>query len=299
MPVARIVTAARQHLEGLATELRQAGYTVEFALPGQAEADAELVIHADVVAGEDAMAAAARAAASLGADVVIAPGAICGDREMEEHRRAEEAARQERLAAEARARTERERQERERLAAEARTRAGQERQAALAAERARRAQVPRPASPAGAEPALAAARIAEVPQRHATGVRRRVSRQRILRRATLAASVVALLAMIGFAAATRIRPEPPLPQDMVQSPVQQEVPFGPARIVPQTTPAPTAAPSRPSGKPSPVPARARRKVARHGYVAEDEVIVHHYGPPRRQTTAQSRKNDGIRHYSDQ
>lgn len=127
------------------------------------------------------------------------------------------------------------------------------------------------------------------------------------------ASVVALLAMLGFAAAINIHPGAPIPHSMVQNPVQEKSPFGAASITPATTttapPTPkpvaqTVLPQRdatpvskpPAAKPSPV---RNRKAAANHYVAEDEVVVHHYGaaaqkhPPTAQTQA------GVRKFSDQ
>jgi hypothetical protein len=97
--------------------------------------------------------------------------------------------------------------------------------------------------------------------------------------------------------------------------VQEKSPFGAASITPVTTtpgpavkpaakPVHAAMPQSAASKPpaakvtKPAPTRARR-ARRDDYVADDEVIVHHYGntaqkhPPAAQTQA------GVRKYTDQ
>jgi type IV secretory pathway VirB10-like protein len=146
--------------------------------------------------------------------------------------------------------------------------------------------------------------------------RRTGGRDHRFQRAALIASVVALVAMLGFAVAMNVHPSSPIPHSMVQNPVQEKSPFGAASITPVTTtttkpvatkpaahaalPQNDAAPVKPPAakvtKPSPT---RTRRAARDNYVAEDEVVVHHYGataqkhPPAAQTQA------GVRKYTDQ
>jgi hypothetical protein len=273
-------------------------------------------------------------------------------REYERQQR-EFALRQQRAAAEAQMAAERERLRLQRAAEEQRLRREQEeRRAALEAERARlaaeaeRARAeqervareaawvaqPTPAPAMPPEAPIAVAPVAAVPvtpplpvARPRAPVRRAVPRPRAtirrtsrrdqrFQRAALFASVVALLAMLGFAIAMNIHPGAPIPHSMVQNPVQEKSPFGAASITPATSsakPAPvqavshTALPQRDAtpattAKPSPgkKPAAARRR-ASNNYVAEDEVVIHHYGttpakhPPATQTRA------GVPKYTDQ
>ena len=166
---------------------------------------------------------------------------------------------------------------------------------------------PRPVAPAMRRPA----------PRPRPAVRRAPSRDRRFQKAAFVASIVALVAMVGFAVAMNIHPSSPIPHSMVQNPVQEKSPFGAASITPTTTStgvaartvarpvaalpqhdaAPVAKPTPQSTKPS--PNRARHRAAADDYVADDEVVVHHYGqtaqqkhPPSAQTRA------GIRRYSD-
>ena len=147
-----------------------------------------------------------------------------------------------------------------------------------------------------------------------------MGRDRRLQRAAFIASIAALLVMLGFAAALNIHPGSPMPHSMVQNPVQEKSPFGAASITPATSLAGVAA--KPAAKPvaqttmpqhdaapapvqkpaaaKPSPGRARHRAAADDYVAEDEVVVHHYGqaatqqkhPPSTQTRA------GIPKYTD-
>ena len=231
-------------------------------------------------------------------------------RALQERRRVEEA----RLAAE------RERLRVQRQAEEERLRREQEEmQRAMAAEQARleaeKARVPEPVIVAKSTPATVERVTALPPRRpaaraHRPITRRTSGRDRRFQRAAMIASVVALVAMLGFAAALNIRPTSPLPNGMVQNPVQEQRPFGAAHITPATTTTPAASPkpvahsalpqrdaapvSPKASKPSP---QRTRRAARDNYVAEDEVVVHHYGaaqkhPPVAQTQA------GVRKFSD-
>ena len=138
-------------------------------------------------------------------------------------------------------------------------------------------------------------------------------RDRRFQRAAFLASVAALLVMLGFALALNIHPTSPMSHSMVQNPVQEKSPFGAASITPvTTTPGPAAKPvaqpvshmavpqadKPPAAKPKPSPTRTRR-ASRDNYVADDEVVVHHYGqtaPPKHPPSTQTRA--GIPKYTD-
>ncbi len=211
------------------------------------------------------------------------------------------------------------------------SRAAECQRVAMQQERARAAErerlVPAPVSPPPivapspvVRPTIAApVRRAPIPRRLAA--RRPAGRDRRLQRAAFIASVAALLVMLGFAAALNIHPSSPMPHSMVQNPVQEKSPFGAASITPATTtpgpaakpavkpvahPAPPAEAARPATQPAkPSPGRTRR-AQRDNYVAEDEVIVHHYGQTATQQTAAQPKHPpstqtraGIPKYTDQ
>jgi hypothetical protein len=190
-----------------------------------------------------------------------------------------------------------------------------------------------PKSPVAPKPGVAAPQrtAAAAPPRPASrpsapraivGPPRRIPspRDRQWQRATLLASLVALMAMLGFAAAMKLRPVEPLPSQMLQNNAEQKVPFGPATISPpvpaaKTTPAPVATRPRatavaPARKPAPRPSAAREKPVRHQsppprarrsanhLLAQDEVVVRHY-PSASSPTSQRTDTSGIRRYSDQ
>lgn len=229
-------------------------------------------------------------------------------------------------------------QERIRLEQEQIRRAMDQERARMTAERERMAQMsslpasqppavpasvePRPAAPAVTPPIVQPARTSPVrrPARPAQRrpARRTLTRQHRFQKAAFIASLVALVAMVGFAVAMNIRPSAPIPHSMVQNPVQEKSPFGAASITPATTtsgpavkpvakpvsrpalPQSDASPAKPGTQPTkPSPSRVRRRAAGDDYVAQDEVIIHHYGtqpakhPPATQTRA------GVRRYSDQ
>jgi hypothetical protein len=169
------------------------------------------------------------------------------------------------------------------------------------------APVPNPAPVSAPEPVRAAPAIRPRPAAYR---RRRSmsSRERQWRRAALIASAGTLAAMIAFALTARMRPSSPLPSSVIENPVQQQIPFGPAKLVPKaaTTPGQAAAPVKSAtekpaaAKPAPAksarPHRARHVSRETGIIAEDEVIVHHFPrahPPHAQTRA------GVRHISDE
>ncbi len=253
--------------------------------------------------------------------------------EKEERRRQQELLQRQRLEAEARERAERERIRREEEVERERQRREREaeRQAALDAERARlaaeterlraeRERIAREreiaaaamAQPPAARPAPQSTPAAELsltsrvpprPRPYSYAARRPAGRQKRLQRATLAASIVALVLMLGLAAALNLRQESPVPNSVVQNPAQQEVPFGPARINPKPLPHPAVTPR--VQKPSPVQqprhsAAPHRRASRESdLVADDEVVIHQYRPAPRHQTAQSRASDGVKRISDQ
>jgi hypothetical protein len=122
--------------------------------------------------------------------------------------------------------------------------------------------------------------------------------------------------MLGFALAANMHRGSPLPASLIHNRVQQQVPFGPAKIVPAAADA-TAAPTEPAApagavapnraaasvkasapKPTPaVPARqsAVRRPPRESDIAEDEVIIHHFP---RSSTQRAQTRAGVRHITD-
>lgn len=77
MPLARIVTRVPESAASLADYLTRRGFTVEIAGPDEVyESSAELEITLETCAREQAEERAAQLASRLGADVVVAPGAI-------------------------------------------------------------------------------------------------------------------------------------------------------------------------------------------------------------------------------
>jgi len=246
--------------------------------------------------------------------------------EREEQRRVLQ---QKRLEAEAQMAAERERLRAQRQAEQERMRREQEEmRRAMEVERARlaaeRERIAATLSPVAAPPAVQAPPATFAPprphvprpvaRRPLAATRRPAGRDRRFQRAAFIASVVALVAMVAFAVAMNLHPSAPIPHSMVQNPVQEKSPFGAASITPVTTtnipakpaahaalPQNDAAPAKPPAakvtKPSPTRTRRAR---RDNYVAEDEVIIHHYGastapkhPPAAQTQA------GVRKYTDQ
>ena len=233
----------------------------------------------------------------------------------EETRRASEAeiariaAEQERVAAEReRLRLERQAQEEER-----RRQAEAERERAVPNPEPVRAEFYAPVVP---PPAPVRAPAAPTPPRAATTRRavaahRRGSRRQTMQRALIAASIVALVLMIVFAIAINTDTRSPLSNGVVNSTVQEESPFGPAHnqpvpaavpVVHAAAPAPSPAPSAATTAPKPKPPAARparrSRQADDGYVARDEVIIHHYGQAAKRP-ARSQARAGIPHYSDQ
>jgi len=158
--------------------------------------------------------------------------------------------------------------------------------------------------------------------------RRPTTRERQWQRAAFVASIATLAAMIGFAIAANRNPVSPLPQALKQNEVQQQVPFGPARIdvssakVPRApahslspvlssplpsrngelggTPVASLSARKPvSQKPSAAREVSKRPARRASTSADnDEVIVRHLRPQPTDSAKQSTVS-GVRHYSDQ
>ncbi len=163
-----------------------------------------------------------------------------------------------------------------------------------------------------------------VPRPH----RRPTTRERQWQHAAFVASIATLAAMMGIAIATHRNPVSPLPQALKQSEVQQQVPFGPARINLSSTKVPRVStqslspgleslPARRTGelggtsvgslsarsssspKPSAARANSKRAASRSRVSSEDdEVIVRHLRTQPTQRATQTSAS-GIRHYSDQ
>ncbi|MGH9524665.1 MAG: hypothetical protein ACRD3E_19250 [Terriglobales bacterium] len=245
-----------------------------------------------------------------------------------EAERAQIAAEQDRIAAEReRLRLQRQAQEEERRRVEDQElarRAEEEERARIAAAEREREIRPEPAPafypPVAPAPVASAVPVAPVSARSvvarpsAVSVRR-TSRSSTMRKALVAASVVALVLMIVFAILINIQPSSPLSNGVVNNSVQEQSPFGPAHS-PTAQPATTtivhaaapvaqppqkadaAAPSKPAAvvtHPS-VVHRSRRSKG-NGDVAQDQVIIHHYGVAKRPAGGQTRA--GIPRYSDQ
>ncbi len=254
-------------------------------------------------------------------------------REEDERRRQQALELQRRREQEERARVERLRVLREEMAREATLRAQHAREKEES-ERRRAAELPRQVfrpAPASDTQRLAAMEAQMQPAARVPAVRRPISppagprrvappRRRIASRrerqwqwAALLASLVALMAMLGFAAAMNLHPVEPLPAQMLQNNAQQQVPFGaatitpakPASVAPVRASAPAGRPTAvsPARKPAPRPSAAREKTVRSSprahrsdnRVADDSVVVHHYASPN-SAPAQSAE---IRRYSDQ
>lgn len=269
--------------------------------------------------------------------------------EKEERRREQELLQQQRMQAEMRAREERERLRREheaqrhaameaeraRLAAEA-DRIRQERER-IAAERA--AAIPAPPivsatpPPQRIQPAEVAPGVwrgapilqprAQAPRSLRTSAAQRSPRRSAvprmsprdqkMQRAAFIASVVTLVAMLGFAAFINLHPSSPISHSMVQNPVEEKTPFGPAQInqaqnvaKPSPPPPQHAAAARTTLPQAEAPALsqhpATKPVRRHhrsadDVTAEDEVVVHHYGAPAKRPPS-TQQRAGVRRYSD-
>jgi len=215
------------------------------------------------------------------------------EEERARQRRAEEAAR---LAAEE---AERRRVAEEVAAAERERRHEEERRraiegaAALVAAQRRQTPVETPAS-RRLERQRPAAAVAEPPMRHA------------MKRAFVAAAFLAALATIGWGAYQNRMPAQPLSnhERVRGAEIQQEVPFGAARIPakPQAQPAPQAKPTQaqPAAAPKPTPKpRAQRYAGGDvDVVAEDEVIYHRTPKRTNSRAAADRQQDGVKRISD-
>ncbi|HSL69496.1 MAG TPA: hypothetical protein VK864_04600, partial [Longimicrobiales bacterium] len=126
---------------------------------------------------------------------------------------------------------------------------------------------------------------------------------------------VLILVMLGMLAYGKRRPASPLSTSeiMRQNAIEQQSPFGPARLKPQVSPEPPAV-TKPSAPPSaastaggqtssaqkPRPGRRVRTAAEEEgekWVDDEEVVVRHY-PPRRQPDRKLASKDGVKRYSD-
>lgn len=127
-------------------------------------------------------------------------------------------------------------------------------------------------------------------------------RERQWQRAAFYASVVALVVMLGFVFAMhQSTPASPTANLLPQNAVEQQVPFGAAKAVPRAplrtaAPVAPAVPLRTAAQPARKPSAARRHG--RGGVAEDEVIVHHYGQQRAKNAPAAGTSAGVRHFSD-
>jgi len=235
-------------------------------------------------------------------------------REQQEHERirAEALARQETLARQAR--EHREQQEREKARVEALARDAQQRRAREAA--------PRPAIVTGSvapviKPPVLRPGARPVLERRSIPARRLAQRDEgaeYWRGAFTGAAVVAAVLMIAWATLGTSH-APAAGHSSGQ--IKQDVPFGPVTLTPgaapakPATPAPTAtqpaepAPPTRSMTPAPKPAPVRTHRARRssGGVADDEVIVHHFGAPKpapaATTSNTTAKNAGPKRITDQ
>ena len=221
---------------------------------------------------------------------------------------------------------ERNRQEAERLrsAAAASIAQEQERAASLPAAEAKPATLP--AALSQPQPAAALPQpMASIPRPHRSIERARTTpvelkrsgshRDRQLRTAGAIAAVVSVGVMLGWGAYASRRPASPLsPGVLMQSPkIVQQVPFGPASVAPQPRPPAMVhrtntarqqpRTTKPSAARSSTPAATKSKKKRPRYasggnsVAEDEVIIRHFGTPPAPSPPTEAKA-GIRRYSD-
>lgn len=126
------------------------------------------------------------------------------------------------------------------------------------------------------------------------------------------AAAVAVILMIAWATLGTSRP-PAAPHSSGQ--IKQDVPFGPVTLTPgastarPSAPVSTARPSAPPStasrsvtpppKPAPVRTHRARRSAGNSRVAEDEVIVHHYGATKPAASNATARNTGPKRISDQ
>ena len=223
----------------------------------------------------------------------------------------------------------------ERARAEAereRARAAAEREAALAADRARAAAQAQPVEPPRSEPVL------DAPPTWSTAVSRRPrpdiapwhppssgppasytashqERDRDWKKAFAVAAGAVILVMLGIMAYGNRRPASPFSTSEIlrQNAIEQQSPFGPARLKPQVSPARPAAagPSAPptaaqaaAPRPSPQKPGPGRQRPIHTATEEDEewvddeeVVVRHYSQ-RRQPDRRVASSNGVKRYSD-
>lgn len=262
---------------------------------------------------------------------------LAAEREAEEQRRAEQE-RRARAAAEARHRerqaqiaAQREAEERARItAAHERARAAAEQEAARAVERAEAQAQPverqeaKPILPASPTRSIFATlkRRPDIAPWHSPSSGAPVSytawhreSDHDWKKAFAVAAGVVILVMLGMLAYGKRRPASPLSTSeiMRQNAIEQQSPFGPARLKPQVSPEPPAV-TKPSAPPSaastaggqtssaqkPRPGRRVRTAAEEEgeeWVDDEEVVVRHY-PPRRQPDRKLASKDGVKRYSD-
>jgi hypothetical protein len=130
------------------------------------------------------------------------------------------------------------------------------------------------------------------------------------------AGAVAVAALLGWSVLTGTSATPSVP---INGSIEQQVPFGPVKIVPRRPAQPPRAVKPVTAPPHPVAAApapksgtkgsvsARSKATRHvapshhhsrERIADDQVIVHHYSTPKPPTQAKV-NNAGVKHISDQ
>lgn len=119
------------------------------------------------------------------------------------------------------------------------------------------------------------------------------------------AAVVAIVLMVAWATLGPSRPSAPA---TTSGHVKQDVPFGPVTLTPSAAPARPAAVApqtpaphavTPPPKPAPVRSHGTHRAARDSGIAEDEVIVHHYGTPTKPApSSASARNSGPKRITD-
>ena len=168
--------------------------------------------------------------------------------------------------------------------------------------------LPAPAEPASeTQPAEQAVR--PQPPRRPPHAQRLPVRRRpmvISRAAVVTACGLSVLLLLGFVAYANRRSASPLAPGALMKDVKQNVPFGAATIAPPPA-APKPVVAAPAGRPSPTvrPANQKPPAARHGArqlrrpsqdsLAEDEVVVRHFTPPRARPQPSTAK---LKRYSD-
>ncbi|HKD74943.1 MAG TPA: hypothetical protein VKB76_05585, partial [Ktedonobacterales bacterium] len=131
------------------------------------------------------------------------------------------------------------------------------------------------------------------------------------------AGAVAVAALLGWSVLAGSSASPNVP---INGSIEQQVPFGPVKIVPRSPSQPRTAVKPATAPPAHPVAAAPTATSAHGRVpakpktttrhvahsahrtrqqtADDEVVVHHYATPKPQTQAKA-TNNGVKHISDQ